>query len=254
MPVPVSRRRERVVRSHPSGGHAALVLVPGLVLRSRLATDGPPLDPSSAQARDWLAQELAKSKYHTAPSLWERFLEWLRELLNPGTGQGGSLPVWGTYLAIALLLLVIAALVLRVVRREARTRPTGEGTVLEEPGTTAEQYRRRAAQAAGRGDWDSTVLDSYRAVAQGAVERTILDDLPGRTAHEVATELAPVFPVAADELRRAAAAFDAVRYGHLSATEENARVGLAVEVQVRQARPVLPEIVAHTDVVPVERA
>jgi hypothetical protein len=205
-----------------------------------LAADGPPLDPSSPQARDWLATELSKQKYHTGATPWERFMDWLRNLLSGGNGTGGGLPAWGTYLAIGVLLLVVALVVVRVVRREARTRTEPGGAVLDEPRVSAEEYRRRAAVAVDRDDWDTVVLEAYRAIARGVVDRTILDDLPGRTADEVARDLGPAFPDAADELRRSAATFDAVRYGHLAATEPAARDVLAAEDRIRRARPILP--------------
>jgi len=217
--------------------------LPG-ALGVRLPADGAPLDPSSTQARDWVRQELSKGKYHTAPSLWERFVDWLRGLLGTDGGRGGGLPSWGTTVVVILVLLLVAAIVVRLVRREARTRPVGEGPVLDEPGVSSQEYRRRAAAAVAGADWDGAVLDGYRAIVQGSVERALLDDLPGRTADEVAVELAPVFPSSGDDLRHAAAAFDAVRYGHLAAHEPAARAVLALEERLRRDRPVLPGLTA----------
>ncbi len=207
-----------------------------------LAGDGPPLDPTSPQARDWLSAELSKGMYHTQPSLFERFMDWLSRLLSPGSGSGPALPAWAVLVVVVALLALVALVVVRVLRREARTRPALGGAVLDEPGVSAAEYRRRAVGAATLGRWDDVVLDGYRAITQGVVERTILDDLPGRTADEVARDLAPVFPVHADGLRSAAVAFDAVRYGHLAAEEGPARAVLALEDGVRTTRPILPSL------------
>ena len=207
-----------------------------------LGGDGPPLDPTSSQARDWLSRELSKDVYHTRPSLLERFLDWLSGLLSPGSGSGSALPAWAVLVVVAVLLLLVALVMVRVLRRESRTRPERGGAVLDEPGVSAAQYRLRATDAAASGRWDDVVLDGYRAISQGVVERTILDDLPGRTADEVARELAPVFPAHADALGSAAAAFDAVRYGHLAAGAGPARAVLALEDEVRATPPILSSL------------
>jgi hypothetical protein len=89
------------------------------------------------------------------------------------------------------------------------------------------------------GDWGTVLLDSYRAVVASAVERTILDELPGRTAHEASLELVRAFPVEHGDLRRAADRFDAVRYGHEAGTEADARAVLALDERLARTRPEL---------------
>ena len=85
------------------------------------------------------------------------------------------------------------------------------------------------------------MLEAYRAIARSAVERTLLDDLPGRTAHEVAVALVPVFPASAASLATAADVFDAVRYGRRAARVESARDRLALDAALATTRPVLPD-------------
>ena len=75
----------------------------------------------------------------------------------------------------------------------------------------------------------------------GAVERALTEDRPGRTAHEVALELAPVFPAEAAALAEAADAFDAVRYGGLGATADRAARVRQLESRIARARPVLDD-------------
>ena len=204
--------------------------------------DTPPLDPESAQAREWLLSELSKGRYHTQPGLLERFLTWLSSLFDLGSGTGPALPGAAVWVVVVVLVVLVGVVLARVLRREAHTRPVGSDAVLDEPGMTAAAYRRRAEEAASRADWDAALLDSYRSIAQGSVERAILDDLPGRTADEVAHELGPVFPVDRDALRSAAVAFDKVRYGHLAAGEGAAREVSALEARLRAMRPILPEL------------
>lgn len=203
-----------------------------------LLAGGPPLDPSSQQARQWLVEELRKPIYHTEPGLWERFKEWLLALLN-GAGPSVGAPPWVLIVLVALILVGAVALLARNLRRSARMTETGRGGVLEEQGMDAAAYRVRAAQAAVAGDHDGQLLDSYRALAASALERTLLGELPGRTAHEVALELSPVFPDAAHRLREAADSFDAVRYGGLHCDAGTAAQVAALDVDLAATRPLL---------------
>ena len=83
------------------------------------------------------------------------------------------------------LVVVIALLVwvLPKVRRESFV-PASDGTVLEDLTITPRFYRGLAAQALRDGRYDDAVLDGFRAIAKDMSSRTLLDDAPGRTAHE----------------------------------------------------------------------
>lgn len=208
------------------------------------AFDGPPLDPSSPEARQWARDELAKGGYSTEPSPLQRFLEWLWQHLG-GQAGGGLLPPW----AVLLLVLAVVAVVALVIGLRLRAEPaSGRGrsrrSVLDDEGLTAADYRSRAAAARRRGDWDVVLLDSYRALAASAVERTLLTDLPGRTAHEVAEELAPVFPARAQALAASAVEFDAVRYGHRHTTPDLAAAAADLDATLLSTRPALGQPVA----------
>ena len=175
----------------------------------------PPLDPTSPEAREWLEDELRKGIYHeqrgllaAALGLADRPARHHRQRGLPGLDRSD-----------------------RPGRRGGRRRPRA----LAHAAGRALDDRRRAAPACSRGppapppsteprpgprssdgDAETAVLEAYRALARSAVERTLLDDLPGRTAHEVAVALAPVFPASAASLALAADTFDAVRYGRRS--------------------------------------
>ena len=115
-----------------------------------------------------------------------------------------------------------------------------DGGVLDDRGVDATAYRERAQRAVREGDWDTVVLDSYRAVVASAVERTILDELPGRTAHEASLELSRAFPT---EDGRPAPCRRPVRRRPLRARrrarEADARAVLALDERLARARPEL---------------
>lgn len=209
----------------------------------------PPLDPTSAQAREWLEAELRKGVYQEDPGLLERLVDWLMRALGGTTAEGG-LPAWTIWLAVLLGAGVVALVVARSVRAERRMTGPRRGGVLDGSSRTAAEHRTAARSALAAGDADTAVLEGYRAIARSAVERTLLDELPGRTAHEVSVALGPVFPAYAGGLASAADAFDAVRYGRRPAPTEAARAVVALDTDVAQARPVLPEPVGGPGVRP----
>lgn len=200
-----------------------------------LALDAP-LDPSNDEARRWAEEELRRSDYHPNPSLTERFIEFVDRLLGATAGGGA-----GNVVVAVLVLLLLAGLVVLLVvvlRREVgATGARGPAGVLDVPEVPAAVLRRRAREALAAGDWDTAVLDGLRTVARTAVERVVLDDAPGRTAHEVAVALTTPFPAEAGALGAAADAFDAVRYGHRGADETTARAVLDLEERLAAARP-----------------
>ncbi|GAA4398534.1 DUF4129 domain-containing protein [Fodinibacter luteus] len=199
----------------------------------------PPLDPTSPEARDWLEEELRKGIYRDEPGLLERLWGWLTDVLS--TTGGGSLPAWTVALAVGVALAVVALVVARSLGAERRmTGAAGDG-VLDGPTRTSDEHRAAARRALAAGDADTAVLEGYRAIARAAVERTLLDDLPGRTAHEVALALGPAFPDSAARLAGAADAFDAVRYGHRAARAETAQGVCDLDATLASTRPVLSD-------------
>lgn len=206
-----------------------------------------PLDPTSDEARRWLEEELSGARYNAQPGLLERLREWLDRLLS--SSPDGGLPSVFLPVAIGLVVGVLALVLYRVLRREVGSSGARSGSgVLDVPDLPATVLRRQARAAADRGDWDAAVLDGVRAVARAAVERVVLDDAPGRTAHEVALALATAFPAEDAALIAAADSFDAVRYGDRSATEAQARGVLALDDRLTATRPSRP---GHVDAEPV---
>lgn len=199
--------------------------------------DAPPLDPSRSEGRRLLEDELAKPRYAVEPSLWDRFREWLLGLFD---STGAGLPSWVFVVVLVVALAVLVLVIALFLRPEARAaRSAADRGVLDERGVSATAYRSRAHDALRKGDWDTVVLDAYRAIVSAGVERTVLDERLGRTAHEASLELSLTFPPAGDALGASADRFDAVRYGHDRATEEDARAVIALDDRLARSRPEL---------------
>ena len=200
----------------------------------------PPLDPPNDEARRWLAEELSKNKYDTPWSL----LDWLQNLIDrllPNQQGGLGIPGWVIPAVTVLVLVLAVILVLRAGSTQYR-RPSKRGALVDDPMLTAADYRRLSAKAEAAEDWDTVALQSFRALAVHATERTLLDEAPGRTAHEVALELAPVFPAFEKELSAAADVFDVVRYAGRSTTRAAALATRRLDDDTRLAKPVLPTV------------
>ncbi|HEX8972600.1 DUF4129 domain-containing protein [Oryzihumus sp.] len=199
------------------------------------------LEPSPGQARAWLRQELTRPAYHHQAPLLQRIMDWLQEQWNrlfeqSQTSAAGWSPLVTAVVAAAVIALL--AFVLPRVRRERRL-PGRGAAVLTDPLTTAAMYRARVAAALAEGRFDDALADAYRALTREATDRTLLEDTPGSTAHEVALALVPRFPDEVDALRRAADRFDAVRYGERHLGRADAEEVVALDARLTRARPVL---------------
>ena len=199
------------------------------------------LEPDNAQARGWLREELASPAYRDTRDPLQRafdaFRQWISDLLNGMNGPSHALPtVVAALIGAALVALVLLAL--RFVRRTARAQRVAVEAVLADDRLTAEQFRTRAVQAHAQGRYAACVLDSLRAIARDAVERTLLEDVPSLTAHEIATRLETVFPGQAQDVRWAADRFDAVAYGKGAASRGDADRMMALDRALSRARPV----------------
>ena len=198
------------------------------------------LNPTPPQARTWLRQELHRADYQSSwldsASRW--ISEQLRKLLEGAGNLSGVSPVITALIAVIVIALLVW--VLPRVRREPVAARAGEA-VLDDLTITARRYRDLAAQALREERYDDAVLDGFRAIAKDMSDRHVLDDAPGRTAHEVSLALAAPFPGHAERLARAADLFDAVRYGHRRATAGQAGQIQQLDAELVTARPRLPQ-------------
>lgn len=196
------------------------------------------LDPTPAEARDWLERELHGSDYRD-PWL-ESAIRWvmdrLRSLLDGAATVAGLSPV--ITVLVALVVIALLAWVLPRVRRESSAPHPGQ-VVLDDMTVTARTYRDRASAALREDRHDDAILDGFRAIAKDMSDRGLLDDAPGRTAHEVSLGLAPHFPDHDGRLAQAADLFDAVRYGHRRAHADQARQIQKLDAELVATRPAL---------------
>lgn len=198
-----------------------------LLLRA-LASE-PPLDPSGDEARRLLGRELVHPEYHER-NVVEQLLDWLDRMVgNTIDAASGASPL-STFLAIVAFLLLGLALAWLVsrARRTARAevRP---GAVIEDRTVSAAELRAAAERALAEGRAADAVVEGFRALTVRQVERGLLDDRPGATAHEVAVALAAEHPALGHRVTVAAALFDAVLYGWRPAAADQAAEVLAVD-------------------------
>ncbi|MBO1266824.1 DUF4129 domain-containing protein [Arthrobacter cavernae] len=187
---------------------------------SLLAATEPPVTPDRDEARRWAIEELAKPQYPAAqPSwldqLWRDFLDWLASLDSGNTGPNGDIAV-ALFGALAVVLVIVAVILVRP-RLNARRR-TAKDVFDGEPALDADVYRSRASAAAGRSDWQTAVVEQFRALVRSAEDRTVIEARAGRTADEAAAQLGQAFGPARQRLDSAATVFDAVRYGKAGAS------------------------------------
>jgi hypothetical protein len=190
---------------------------------------GPPLQPSGAEGRRLLRDELLHGEYHRQ-HLLQRLLGWVFRRLEGGVGAASGtdgVTAFVTMLIGAALVVGLALLISRV-RRDRRQRERA-AVVLSDGGPTATELRRRAETALAEGRHADAVLDAFRAIAVRQVERGTLGDQPGATAHEVAASLATSYPDHGERVGRSADLFDATLYGDRPAGAQDATAVLDLD-------------------------
>lgn len=198
---------------------------------------GVPVEPDADTARRWVQQELLDPGYHQREPLLQRLLAWVEEQLRAVPDLDMS-PLTALLVVVGLVLVavLVALYVAGPVRAASRRRRTG--VLHADDRRTAADLRASADAAAQAGAWPTAVADRFRAVVRGLEERGLLDERPGRTAHEAARLAAAALPALADGLRRGGDLFDDVVYGeHPASADDDARLR-ALDDAVRAARPV----------------
>ncbi len=188
-----------------------------------------PLDPSPDEARSWLRRELVRPEYNEQ-DLLNRLVAWLERVINGGLDAASRVPPLSTFVAMLVLLLLVLGLVWLLSR--AGRSPTGApaaGPLLSDERITAAQLRARAEAALAGDRPDDALVDGFRALAVRQIERGLLSESPGATAHEVAGDLGLAVPDLAARLQGAGVLFDLVRYGGRPATRDQAGSVLALD-------------------------
>lgn len=192
------------------------------------------------EARDLARRELSKPSYDRDDPLVTRALRWIAEQLERilETAAGAVSSGVGAVVAIAAVLVVAAAVILRARPLAARGRV--DEPVLPVRRRSAAEHR-AAADAAGRGgDWNTAVVERFRALVAGLEERGTLEARSARTAHEAAREASAVLPGLPARLDAAATLFAAVRYGGGVAGPEDDATLRRLDAEVAAARPARP--------------
>jgi hypothetical protein len=198
-----------------------------------------PVEPGRAEAAQLAREELAKEVYRDAgPGLVERLVRWL-------LGKAGGLlddvagvsPGGYAGLVVVLLLVVVAIVAVRL-----KIGPLGRQVAREEAlftgrARSAAEHRAAADAHAAAGKWADAVRERLRAVVRSLEERAVLDERPGRTADEAASDAGLALPSCADDLRRAARLFDEIWYGGRPAGPESDATLRALDERVRATRP-----------------
>jgi hypothetical protein len=197
---------------------------------ARAALDA--LSPGPGTARDWLRDELSRREYQ--PTLSERFWHWVQDLFDRVHDASVGAGAFNPFVALVVLALVTALAVFVLSR--LRANPAGEapaGALFTTERMSAAGHRALAERAVARGDWDTTVVESMRALAAGLFERGLVVEETGATAHEISATAAQSFPAERDRLHRAAVSFDETRYGGRPAGQPVAREILTLEEELR---------------------
>lgn len=194
------------------------------------------VDLSPDEARAEFRRELLRSEYRER-DLTERALRWVLRQLDQLSQAAGSVPSlsWFAALAAGLVLALALGLVLSRLGHRATGRSASPTPLLAE-GLSAEQLRVRARAALEAGRDEDAVLDAFRALATEHVERRRIENVPGATAHELASALAEVFEDRRTEIVAAADLFDATLYGDHEVRREQALALLALETDLAGVR------------------
>lgn len=195
-----------------------------------------PIDPSPDQARDWLQRELAHPEYHQE-NLLARALRWIAEQWHQLTAAASSLSWATTVAALVIGGLLIALLLWLLTRARWSAAERGAGAaLLPAVRLSAAEHRRLADAALAEGDYATAVVEGFRSVALGQIERGRIEDHPEATARETAATLTAACPWAAERLAEAVGVFDDVLYGERAATHAQAVAVLSLDLDLVPAR------------------
>ena len=199
-----------------------------------------PVDPDAETARRWAEQELADPIYHRGESLLQVVLRWIQEQLAAAQNALSTMDGRSAALVLGSVVIVgvvVTLLVVGPVRRSRRSQRSSVEVFVDDNRTAAE-LRRSADTLAAAGRWSEAVLDRFRAILRSLEKRAVVDERPGRTAHEAAVQAAAVLPPCAADLHRASRMFDDVCYGDVEARRDDDAWLRQVDDAVQNTRPV----------------
>jgi hypothetical protein len=203
-----------------------------------------PVVPDRDAAREAAHHELTKPAYHAHdPTLFQRaatkLVNWIQDLFGRASG-----PAPGNRLAVVLLvgLVALVLVALRARLGPLRKAHRRSAPVFRDEVRTAADHHALADAALAAGDTTTATLERFRALVRGCEERGLLSPRPGRTAHEVALDVAALRPTTADAVLAASRVFDEIRYGGRPGDHAAHDVVAAADVTVREARASEPAV------------
>lgn len=203
----------------------------------------PPLEIDEDPARELLRSELSKSEYTQASPTWldiwiEDFWNWVNDILQPIDGVPGSFSPIALVIGAIVVLGVIALLVGRPILVQRASRGASlSPDLFDGDARSAQELRASAAAAAARQDFETAVIEQFRALARSVHNRTVIALSPGMTATVVADAVAAAFPGHGHGLHRAAESFNAARYLGLGASEDDWQHLRGVDAALEAAKP-----------------
>jgi hypothetical protein len=199
-----------------------------------------PVELGREEATRLAREELSKEIYRAhRPGLVRRLLGWLVDRVGELLDRvAGASPGGHAGLAVLALLVVVAVVAVRLKVGPVGRRAASDPALFTGRARTAAEHRAAADGHAARGEWAEAVRERLRAVVRSLEERAVLDERPGRTADEAATEAGAVLPPCADDLQRATRLFDDIWYGGRPAGPDSDAVLRALDEKVRATRPV----------------
>jgi hypothetical protein len=184
-------------------------------------------------------QELSRGIYHQVSVSQDvinaigSFVRRIFDDLSQAT-PGGS---WSVVALVGLAVVIVAVVAARI---GPLAGPARRPDPLTDPGAralSARQLREAAEASAATGDYSAAILQRLRAVAASCEERGILVPDVGRTADELATQVALRLPGQRAELAAAAALFDQIRYGDGVGTSDGYQRLCQLDAAVGRAEP-----------------
>lgn len=198
--------------------------------------------PDGDEARRWAEEELSNSRYAEARPTWFDYLardigRFFRDLFSTDTSNAVG-PIGLIIVCIVIAAAVVAALIIWGRPRRPRAVRRARADLLgAADDRSAAQLRADAERAARTSDWDGAVVLRFRALARDLLERDLIDPAPGATAQAIAREAGGVFAAEAEAVRRAASAFDDVRYLRRPASADDYAALAATDERLRALRP-----------------
>ncbi|HEX7166047.1 MAG TPA: DUF4129 domain-containing protein [Acidimicrobiales bacterium] len=187
----------------------------------------PPPTHDPEDVREAAEEVLSRPEFAEPPkSIYDRVLDALGDAINRVLStlfEGGrsSVVAW---IALTVVVFVIAFLIVKVARAVRRPPPGEPGfTVETDVRRPAVEWDEEAARHAAEGRWRDALRCRYRALVARLASAGAVDEIPGRTAGEYRREVGRTRPQVAPPFAEATDLFERAWYGHRPTGEDDDR-------------------------------